>query len=119
MKNDFVIDIEKEEIDEKAVKTSKILRIISFILAIIPILLIGYCVIASHGEGEDGAGAVMWLVILYYWTIGLPIAAGSIITGIVSYIKQKNVFSIISLILAALPFIAYVLMFLKSFIASI
>lgn len=84
-------------------KRSKRCANISFILAIIPVLLLIFCVLYSQGEGEDGNGAVGWLLILYYATVGIPIAVASFITGIISLNIRKNILAIIGIIIASLP----------------
>ena len=78
--------------------------IISLILAIIPYLLFAFCYFMSNGEGEDGAGAIIWLFIIYLWSAGIPIFIASVVLGILGLFNYRwKVFSIISLILDASP----------------
>lgn len=95
---------EQKQKTTKDIRVSNILKIISLCLSIFPLVLILYCVIASKGEGEDGAGAIMWLVILYYWSLGVPVAIAAVVTGVISFLKRKNIAAVISVILALLPF---------------
>ena len=64
--------------------------IISLILAIIPYLLFAFCYIMSNGEGEDGAGAIIWLFVIYLWSVGIPIFIASVVFGILGLIKYKR-----------------------------
>lgn len=57
--------------------------IISFIASIVPICLWTYCFIASHGNSNEGTGgAVWWLMIIYYWSLGIPLLVMSLAFGI-------------------------------------
>lgn len=57
----------------------KAYSIIAFIAAIIPLLLWAYCLIVSGGSfNENGPGAVWWLLVMYYGSIGIPLAIASI-----------------------------------------
>ena len=95
-------DIKKLEKSEKNAK-------ISLILALIPIALICYCLVVSHGEtSEAGDGAIWWLLILYYLSIGFPIAITSLILGITSYKTQKNKLALWSIVIDILPFMCLI-----------
>ena len=79
---------------------------ISLILALIPVILIVFCYIKSLGSfDESGAGAIWWIVILYFMTVGIPVAIASIILGIVSFLYNKNALAIISILIVLFPLI--------------
>ncbi|GEM_PF-3023236 len=72
--------------------------IASLIIALIPIVLSLYCYIVSGGsQNESGAGAVWWMVIFYYWSLGIPLAIASIVLGIMGLKSNLRWVSIISL----------------------
>lgn len=87
---------------------------ISLILALIPVMLIAFCYIKSLGSfDESEAGAIWWLVILYFMTAGIPIAIASIILGIVSFLYKKNTLAIISVFIVLFPLIFSLLLSLS------
>lgn len=56
---------------------------VSFVTAVVPVILWVYCLVVSGGSlNEGGSGAVWWLMIIYYWTIGIPLAIISVVSGI-------------------------------------
>lgn len=100
---------------QKQHEKSKKQAIFSFILSVIPIILILYCLITSKGSvSEDGEGAVWWLLIMYYWTLGFPLLITSVILSISSIKTKNNVLAYISLLISALPFIALALLIIIS-----
>ena len=83
--------------------TSKIFAWISFILAIMPILVIfGTIIVAKFSSDPSGLGA---LPILYIYFALVPVAFGSLFSGIISIIIKKNILSSISFLLNLLPLI--------------
>ncbi len=104
------VDVEESKItnEESPVSNKKrnISSVASFILALIPYLLIIYCIIVSGGSfDESGSGAVWWLMIIYYWSLGFPILLVSLFLGGRGWKSDKKIFSYISLVLNLLPFI--------------
>lgn len=103
--------IAKNEQEKK--QDRKVRSILSIIATIIPIILWVYCFITSGGSAsENGPGAVWWLVIMYYWSLGIPLAAISIVFGIDGLKTSLRWLSIISLLLKAIMIIAIVLLLL-------
>lgn len=74
--------------------------IVSFVLTLIPILLFIYVSVIGHGaENENSAGgAAGWLIIMYYWSIGLPIFICSIVFAIKGLKSQLKPLAIASLV---------------------
>ena len=99
------------KIEQEKKQDRKVWSILSIIATIIPIILWVYCFIASGGSAsENGPGAVWWLVIMYYWSLGIPLAAISIAFGIVGLKTSLRWLSIISLLLKAIMIIAIILL---------
>ena len=95
--------------------TSSGFAIASFILTMIPILLIAYAAAASEGEGENGKGAIFWLVIIYYWSLGIPIFILSIVFAIIGLKSKQRALAIASLVIkftAPISIIIFYLLFL-------
>ena len=80
-------------------QTSGGFAIVSFVLTMIPILLISYVIAAGHGESEGGDGAIGWLIIIYYWSVGFPIFVLSIIFAIIGLKSPRKPLAIASLII--------------------
>jgi hypothetical protein len=77
--------------------------IASLLIALIPVVLFLYCYVASDGStNEGGAGAVWWMVIIYYWTLGIPLAIASIVLAIMGLKSKFRWASIVSLSLKVL-----------------
>lgn len=86
--------------------------IISLVATIIPILLFTYCFITSGGStSENGPGAIWWLMIMYYWSIGVPLLAVAIAFGILGLKTNLRWVAILSLSLKALTLIFIILLF--------
>ncbi len=79
--------------------TSNGFAIASFILTMIPIVLIAYVMAISNGESENGGGAAGWLIILYYWSLGLPIFIMSIVFAIIGLKSKLRPLAIASLVI--------------------
>ena len=116
--NNMYLDIDnrdgiKEKIEkrEKKSKTPFILAIISFILALLPILLILYCFISCLIVG-GGNGLVFLVVLLYYFQGGIINTIASVILGIISYKKQKNKLALWSIVIDILPFLLFAVLFI-------
>ena len=77
--------------------------ILSIILGLIPILLYVYCIKTANGEDENGAGAIIWLLVIYIWSIGIPIFISSIVLGILSLKEKINIYAILGLIITLIP----------------
>lgn len=83
--------------------------VLSIIATIIPIALWTYCFIASGGStSENGPGVVWWLIGIYYWSLGLPLAGISIAFGVKGLKTSLRWLSIISLLLKAALILAIV-----------
>ncbi|MBR3052049.1 hypothetical protein IKG60_00305 [Candidatus Saccharibacteria bacterium] len=99
-----VVKIEQEKKQDR-----KVWSILSIIATIIPIMLWSYCFMVSGGStSENGPGAVWWLMIVYYWSLGVPLAVISIAFGIVGLKTSLRWLSVISLVLKAITAIAII-----------
>ena len=99
------------KIEQEKKQDRKVWSILSIVATIIPIMLWVYCLIVSGGSGsENGPGAVWWLMVIYYWSLGIPLAAISIAFGIVGLKTSLRWLSIISLLLKAMMIITIVLL---------
>lgn len=111
----FVADQPSSEtvtkIEQMGKQDRKVWSILSIVSTIIPIILWVYCFIASGGSAsENGPGAVWWLMVIYYWSLGIPLATISIAFGIVGLKTSLRWLSIISLLLKVIMIIAIVLL---------
>ena len=111
----FVADQPSSEtvtkIEQMGKQDRKVWSILSIVSTIIPIILWVYCFIVSGGSAnENGPGAVWWLMIMYYWSLGIPLAVISIAFGIVGLKTSLRWLSIISLLLKAIMIIAIILL---------
>ena len=71
----------------------------------------------SGGSGdESGAGAVWWLMFIYYISLGIPIFIVSIVFAALGINSKRKVLAIISLVITVMP---AVLMILLSLISTI
>ncbi len=73
--------------------------IIGLILGLIPIALFAYCVIISI-PAKSNEGTAFWVVIIYFWTIGIPIAISSLIASINGFTQKRNALSITALVVS-------------------
>lgn len=84
----------------------------SIVTTIFPTLIWLFCLISSGGSfNENGAGAVWWLLALYYMTIGFPLEILSIISGIVGLRSKLHRLAAASLLIKAVMILAIVLFF--------
>ena len=99
----------KEGLESNKQKSDKFAAI-SFVLSIIPIMLILHCFYTSGGSFSEGYGngAVWWLLIMYYCTIGLPIAVAAIILGLKSNKLNKNLQAKINIFITTIPFLLFI-----------
>lgn len=116
--NEIIVDESNNNIEDYHNPSSKNLKegnaapnikrngssITSFWLALIPYILFLYCYIASGGSfDESGSGAVWWLIMLYYWSIGIPILFVSFFLAVRGLKSDKKIFSYIGLVLTTPP----------------
>ena len=84
--------------------------IISFITAVIPIVLIMCAIVDAIKKPHSVAsGLALWL---YYGTIGFPLLVISIICGIAGIKSSKKVLACIGLILAVLPIVFLIFLYI-------
>lgn len=72
----------------------KVWSVLSIIITMIPILLLSFCFIISGGDQ-----GVWWLMIMYYGTLGIPLAVMSIVFGMLGLKTSLRWLSIVSLLL--------------------
>ena len=111
-KTDGVVTPETVVNTEHGIKQDrKMWSILSFVAAIIPIILWIYCFTVSGGSmSENGSGAVWWLAVLYYWSLGIPLAIISITFGIIGLKTSLRQLSIASILLKITMIIVVVLL---------
>ena len=91
---------------------NKIWSILSFITSIIPIALFIYCLIISGGSLNEGSsGAIWWIMVIYYWTAGIPLAIAAIFFGIKGLDTSWRRLAIVSLSVKAIVIAAICLLF--------
>lgn len=79
---------------------------------LIPIIPWVYCFVVPDGSAnENGPGAVWWLMVMYYWAVGIPLIAVSIAFGITGLKTKLHWLSIVSLSLKAAMIVAVILLF--------
>ncbi len=93
--------IEKNK--SKKLKISKVLASVSFVLALLPILLI--IGILLKAKAEPGAFNGLFLIIVY--ACSFPGIVISFVCGIISFVIGKNRLAFYSVIIDASPFILY------------
>ena len=93
--------------EEEKIKECKKKSIIGLILGLVPIVLFVFCLIVSGGDvSENGSGSVFWVLIIYGWTLAIPLAIISIVNSTKAVKINKNPLSISSLIVSYIPAIA-------------
>ena len=91
-------------------KNHKWAAVVSFITAVIPIILITYALIDALKKPHSvTSGLALWL---YYGTIGFPLLVISIICGIAGIKSSKKVLACIGLILAVLPIVFLIFLYI-------
>lgn len=86
--------------------------IISLICAIIPLLLLFIAFLSSmsnKGSNTDQSG---WIMVIYYWTIGIPLFFVWLICGIFGLKSKKKNLAIASLIIEPIGFILIIMLIL-------
>lgn len=74
--------------------------IASLVSAIIPLVIIGICVIASAGStNENNGGAIWWILVIYLWTAGFPLYVVWLICGLAGLKSPRRRLAIISLVI--------------------
>ncbi|MBQ3441152.1 TM2 domain-containing protein [Candidatus Saccharibacteria bacterium] len=112
-------DVRRKMIEEEARKKRenpkyniKAYSIIAFIAATIPLLPWTYCLIVSGGSfNEGGAGAVWWLMVMYYWSIGIPLAIVSICFAIAGLKTKYKALATISIVIKIVTIITIICIF--------
>lgn len=100
------------ETNQNKKQDRKVWSILSIIATSMPIFLWLFCLIVSGGNtSENGSGGVWWLMIMYYWSIGIPLAILSIVFGIIGLTTSLRRLAAISLMLKIATIIA-IFMFL-------
>lgn len=95
------------KIEQEKKQNRKVWSILSIVATVIPIMLWIYCLVVSGGStSENGSGAIWWLMIMYYWSLGIPLAVISIAFGIIGLKTSLRWLSVISLSLKVIMIIA-------------
>ena len=103
---------QKERVEQeiKQERRRESMPVYSILATILPIFLWAYCLIYADGEtSENGKGAVFWLLIMYYWSIGIPALCASIICGVIGLKSSLKWLSILSLTIKAITIIVIIL----------
>lgn len=109
--NDGELPLEatEEEIKQEKRYNRKVWSIISIITAAIPVLIWLYCLTVSGGSAnENGSGAIWWLLVIYYWTLGFPLAITSVITGIIGLNTRLRSLAAVSLLIKVIMIVLVV-----------
>lgn len=92
----------EEKSNKRRIITSKIFAWISFILAIVPFLVLLYCIIDLLIPSDEGEYSWV-LIFLYFLYANLPVAIGSLVSGLVSNKINKNKLALYSFYVNILP----------------
>ncbi len=88
--NENLTNTKKVSTFEKIKKRiEKIAGYLGILLALIPVALFFFCKSQAKDGTEDGTGAVWWILVIYFFTIGFPVVGSSIGLGIMG-LKNKN-----------------------------
>lgn len=98
----------KKEVSEKKLKTSKVLATISWILALMP-LLIMLIIIVAMLTAESGSASGLFLVIGYIF-ICIPISIASLICGLISFIMKRNLMVVAAILIDLIPLYIYIIL---------
>jgi hypothetical protein len=98
----------EQEIKQERRRAS--MPVYSILATILPIFLWACCLIYADGEtSENGKGAVFWILIVYYWYIGIPVLCVSVICGVIGLKSSLKWLSILSLTIKAITIIVIIL----------
>ena len=85
--------------------------IISIVCAIIPLLVLYYCLIVANGsKTENGSGAIGWIAVIYYWTAGVPLAIIWSVCGILGLKTKLSKLAIASLIIKPVGIVIFLIL---------
>ena len=85
---------------------------VALVLSLIPVIIFLFCLIYSGGStSEGGVGAIWWIAMFYFMTVGVPLYVASLILGIESYKAERNRLSLISIILNILLVVGIIIVF--------
>ena len=88
--------------------------IISMVCAIIPLIVLYYCLIVANGtKNENSNGAIGWVVVFYFWTAGIPLAIIWLVCGILGIKSRLSKLAIASLIIKPIGIIVNFLIILN------
>ena len=107
--------VNKKIIAGEALNTKRgpVCSIISLILTFISPVILLYCLIISGGSGnENGAGAIWWLFVIYYWTAGVPIFVMWLTLGILGLNSTHKKLAITSLIIHPISLVLFAIVVL-------
>lgn len=89
--------------------------IVSIVATIIPIIFWLYCLITSGGSTSEGdSGAVWWLMVVYYGSLGFPLLLVSILFAVKGFDTRLRWLSFVSLSLKAATILGILLSFVFS-----
>lgn len=95
--------------NQEITKPPRARAIQSFAITMIPILLWGFCFLASDGSTSEADSGIVWIFIgSYYASIGIPLTIVSIVFGIDGLKTKLCWLSVISLLIKAATIIAVI-----------
>lgn len=109
--NNFKVP-EKKQPEDKVKKISKntslILSIISFIIALAPIITLYYCIDTGPGTLKENLVFASALMFSFFGLIELPISGMGLGLAIAAYATNKNnILAILSIILTIFPYVLF------------
>lgn len=100
-------------------RNNKPWAVLSMVATIIPILLWLYCIVTSKGSfNESGTGVVWWLMVIYYWTLGIPLFIMSLVFGVKGLKTNSYKLATASILLKVATIVGIILFVVFSMISS-
>lgn len=97
------------EIKQERKQDRKVWSILSILATTTTMIIwIDYYIVSSGGINKNGPGAIWWLMVMYYWSLGIPLTIVSIAFGIIGLKTSLRWLSIISLVLKATMIVAII-----------
>ena len=94
------------------VKDKNYYSVLSFIMAIAPIILFAWLFMVGGFDGSSGSAATGFVVAIYYWTVGIPFAILSIVFGIKGLQTSRRRLAIVSLTIKTIMLVTILLFFI-------
>lgn len=93
-------------------KNSSANSVVSLVCAIIPIILYSVYFIHILSRPVSGTDQSGWILVIYYWTVGFPLALAWLICGILGLKSKKRKMAIASLAIKPIGLVVFILLML-------